>query len=168
MCVDPATMAMTAAAVSSLSQVGQGIVQYQQGKASEKAYKRAARSELQKTAYDESNMRQEARQFASRQRLQMLAQGGDVASGTNEAIATADARTLEMQALMRRYEGETEAENLRTQGRQAARAGTIGAGFSFISAGVEAMQGAEQWQSLKGSGGSQMKLSAKKLRAKGP
>lgn len=161
MCVDPATMALAATAVSSASQVAQGVLGYQQGKASEKAYKQAARSELQKTVYEESNMRREAQQFASRQRLQMLAQGGDVASGTNEAIATADARTLEMQALMRRYEGEVAAENLRTQGRQEARAGAIGAGFSFVSAGVEAMQGASQWQGLKGSGKAQMKLRTK-------
>lgn len=157
MCMDPATAAVAAAAISAASTAGQGIAGYMQGKATERAYKQAAKSELQKTALEEASIRESSKRFLANQRLQMLAQGGDIASGTNEAIATSDVRQLELDALMRRYEGEVEAENLKHEGRSAAREGAVGMGFSFLNAGAQALGGQpQQWQGFSGSGKSQM------------
>ena len=112
---------------------------YMQGKADEKTYKTAARQELMNTAVEESQYRKQSRKFAARQRNQALKPGGDVASGSLAEIAAADTETMELNALMRRYAGETEAENLRFQGRSAAASGGIAAAGHFMQAGVEAI-----------------------------
>lgn len=139
MCVDPATALAITSITSTALTAGEGVAAYMQGKANEKSFKNAARQELMNTAVEESAVRKEGRKFAARQRIQALASGGDVASGSLDAIAIADTQQLELNALMRRYAGETKAENLRFQGRSAARVGAITASGNFMQAGVEAI-----------------------------
>lgn len=139
MCMNPATATAVAAAASAAMTAGQGVLAYQQGKAQEKSLKNAARQELINTAVEETEYRREARKFSANQRVQALASGGDTATGSLDAVQSEDAATLELNALMRRYAGETEADNLKFQGRAAARAGTIEMGTSFLKAGVEAV-----------------------------
>ena len=139
MCVDPVTAAAIAATASAVTTAGQGVATYMQGKADEKGYKQAARQELMNTAVEESQYRKESRKFAARQRNQALKSGGDVASGSLAEIAKADSQTMELNALMRRYAGETEAESLRFKGRSAAAGATISAAGPFMQAGVEAI-----------------------------
>lgn len=136
MCVDPAT-AMAVASVTAT--VGEGVLSYAQGQATDKAYKQAARQELLSTAHEEAGLRREQRKFAANQRLAALATGGDVASGSISAVLDDDVQTMELNALMRRYAGETRASELRFQGSQAQRMGTIMAGGKLLQAGVEAI-----------------------------
>lgn len=139
MCVDPATAMAIASAASATMTAAGGAVTYAQGKAEEKGYKTAAKQELMNTAVEETAYRQEARKFAANQRLQALAGGGDVASGSTSLVLDEDTRTMELNALMRRYTGETAAENLKFKGRSAARSGAIAGGMALMQAGVEAV-----------------------------
>lgn len=139
MCADPATLAAIAAASQVAMTAGEGVAGYMQGKATEKAYKNAAQQELINTATEESGMRRKMRKFSARQRVQALRSGGDVASGSLAEIAAEDTETMELNALMRRYAGEVEAENLQFQGRSEARSGAIGGAFKFMQAGAEAI-----------------------------
>lgn len=152
MCIDPATAAIAASAISAAATAGQGIAGYMQGKATEKAYKQQARVELQNAAIEETQMRKEGARFMARQRLQLLASGADISTGTADVLASSDASRLELSALMRRYEGETEAEALRHEGRSAARSGAVNMGFSFLQAGAQALGSQQQWSGLQGTG----------------
>lgn len=139
MCIDPVTAAAIAATSAAVSTAGMGVATYMQGKSDEKAYKNAARQELINTTVEEAGYRRETRKFAARQRVQALASGGDVADGSLAEIAREDASTLELNALMRRYAGETEAENLKFKGRSAASSGGIKAAGMFMQAGTDAL-----------------------------
>lgn len=139
MCVDPVTATAIAATASAVGTVGEGIMAYSQGQAANKEYKAAANKELLNSAIEETQIRKDSRKFAAEQRLAALAGGGDVASGSASAVMDADARTLELNALMRRYSGETDAENLKQKGRNAKKAGKIAAAGKFMRAGVEAI-----------------------------
>lgn len=139
MCVDPATATAVASIGSIAMTAGQGALGYVQGKATDKAMKQAARQELMATATEESALRREQRKFSANQRVAALATGGDVASGSLKAVLDDDVQTMELNALMRRYGGETRAEQLRFKGANAQRTGLIQGAGAFMQAGVEAL-----------------------------
>ncbi len=139
MCVDPATATAIAAVSSSVMTAGQGVLSYAQGQAVDKQYKQAARQELLATAHEEAGLRREHRKFAANQRVAALATGGDASSGSLAEVIDDDVQTMELNALMRRYAGETRADELKFQGSNAQRMGTIDAVGGFMQAGVEAI-----------------------------
>ena len=150
MCVDPGTAALI---VSTIATVGQGVAAYGEGQATDKAMKQAARPELMAGAIEETNMRKSSREFLAKQRVQGLASGVDVASGSFARVAEEDAQTLELNALMRRYEGEQASDSLKYQGRQAQRAGTMALGTSLLSAGADALGGMKQFPGFSAKSG---------------
>lgn len=164
MCVDPVTAALV---VSGIATVGQGVAAYAEGQATDKAMKQAARQELTAGAIEETNIRKSSREFLSKQRVQGLASGVDISSGSFDALATEDAKTLEVNALMRRYEGELASDQLKFQGRQAQRAGTMALGTSILSAGADALSGVDQFPGFKLSKG-KGSISRSKTTSQGP
>lgn len=139
MCVGTETALAVAAIASSTMSAAQGVMAYGEGQQKKKSYRAAARQELINTAVEETEYRREARKFSARQRVNALATGGDVSSGSLDAALSEDAQTLELNALMRRYAGETEADGLKFQGTQAMRSGQAALGMGFMQAGVEAI-----------------------------
>jgi hypothetical protein len=136
MCVDPATAALI---VSVTATAGQGVAAYAQGQAQSSGLKTAADQATMASAVEETNIRRQSREFLAQQRVQALGSGADIRSGSLAQVAETDAATLELNALMRRYEGQVEREDLRFQARQATRAGTIALGTSLLSAGSQAL-----------------------------
>lgn len=152
MCLDPVTMAAIAAAGSAVLGVGQSAMAYRGGKEAEQGLKEQARQETLASALEETQMRMNARRFAASQRVAALKAGGDISSGSTAAVLDADVRSMELDALMKRYGGQVKAENLRSRGRQAAKAGAIEAGFGLMRTAVDAV-GAGSRGDFKGFGG---------------
>lgn len=136
MCVDPATAAMM---VSAGTKVVQGGLSYAQGQAQGSTYRQAASQAIMQSAVEETNIRRQSREFLARQRVQALSSGAEVTSGSLAQITEADAETLELNALMRRYEGQQEYSMLRQQGRIATRQGTLGLAGGLLGAGAEVL-----------------------------
>lgn len=150
MCV---ALPMAAAVVSTIATVGQGVAAYGEGQATDKAMKQAARQELMAGAIEETNMRKTSREFLAKQRVQGLASGVDISSGSFDLLAKEDTQTLELNALMRRYEGEQASDALKFQGSQAQRAGTMALGTSILSAGADALGGMSEFPGFSAKSG---------------
>ena len=150
MCVDPATAALV---VSTVATVGQGVASYAGGQVQGSALRTAADQATMASAVEETNIRKQSREFLSRQRVQALGAGADIGSGSLAEVAEADAATLELNALMRRYEGQVEREDLRFQSRQAKLAGTVALGTSILSAGANVLGGMDSFPGFGGKTG---------------
>lgn len=139
---------MTAVAAAT---VAEGYNQYQQGKEQKKAYdananilrQNAAKKRIE-TSLNEDIVRSQNRQKMSKARA-AFAEAGMATSATTSGVLGQMGADQEGNALLTRYQGETEAVNYMNQanmqsyyGRQAKRQGLNAFKMSFVKAGVNA------------------------------